>query len=96
MRTSQRSKIVVSEKEKSELIQISKSKTLPHREVIRSTILLKYMENQTITSIARDCHTNRTLVEKCIDKAIAYGAIAALKDLPGRGVKPTITDDTKS
>jgi len=96
MRKSQRSKIVVSEKEKSELIQISRSKTLPHREVTRSTILLKYMENQTITSIARDCYTNRPLVERCIDKAIAYGVIAALKDLPGRGVKPTITDDAKS
>ncbi len=96
MRKSQRSKITVSEKEKSELTRISKSKTLPHREVIRSTILLKYMGNQTITSIANECNTNRPLVERCIDKAIAFGAIAALKDLPGRGVKPTITDDAKS
>ncbi len=96
MRTSQRSKIIVSVKDKSELTRISKSKTLPHREVIRSTILLKYMENQTITSIAKDCNTNRPLVERCIDKAIAFGVMAALKDLPGRGVKPTITDDAKS
>ena len=96
MRRSQRSKITVSEKDKSELTRISKSKTLPHREVIRSTILLKYMENQTITSIANDCNTNRPLVERCIDKAIAFGVMAALKDLPGRGVKPTITDDAKS
>lgn len=96
MRKSQRPKISVSEKEKSELTRISKSKTLPHREVIRSAILLKYMENQTITSIANECNTNRPLVERCIDKAIAYGAMAALKDLPGRGVKPTITDDAKS
>jgi len=96
MRRSQRSKITVSEKDKSELTRISKSKTLPHREVIRSAILLKYMENQTITSIANDCNTNRPLVERCIDKAIAFGVMAALKDLPGRGVKPTITDDAKS
>ncbi len=96
MRKSQRSKVTVSEKEKSELTRISKSKTLPHREVIRSTILLKYMGNQTITSIANECNTNRPLVERCIDKAIAFGAMAALKDLPGRGVKPTITDDAKS
>ena len=96
MRRSQRAKISVSEKDKSELTRISKSKTSPHREVIRSTILLKYMENQTITSIAKDCSTNRPLVERCIDKAIAYGVLVALKDLPGRGVKPTITDDAKS
>ena len=96
MRKSQRSKISVSEKDKSELLRISKSKTLPHREVIRSTILLKYMDNQTITSIANDCNTNRPLVERCIDKAIAFGVMVALKDLPGRGIKPTITDDAKS
>ena len=96
MRKSQRSQISVSEKDKSELVRISKSKTLPHREVIRSTILLKYMDNQTITSIANDCNTNRPLVERCIDKAIAFGVMVALKDLPGRGIKPTITDDAKS
>jgi transposase len=96
MRLSQRAKIIISAKDKSELTRRSKSKTSPHREVIRSTILLKYMENQTITSIAKDCNTNRPLVERCIDKAIAFGVMAALKDLPGRGVKPTITDDAKS
>ena len=96
MRRSKRAKVVVSEEERAKLVQISKSKTLPHREVIRATILLKYMDNQTITSIAKDCGTNRPLVERCIDKAIAYGALAALKDLPGRGVKPTITDDAKA
>jgi transposase len=96
MRKSQRAKISVSDEDKLELIRKSKSKTAPHREVIRSAILLKYMENQTITSIAKDCSTNRPLVERCIDKAIAFGALAALKDLPGRGAKPTITDDAKN
>lgn len=96
MRRSQRAKLSVSKEEKSELLRISKSNTSPHREVIRSTILLKYMEDRTITSIAKDCNTNRPLVERSIDKAIAYGVLAALKDLPGRGVKPTITDDAKS
>lgn len=96
MRTTQRSKLTISDKEKSELITISNSRTAPHREVIRATILLKYMEDKTITSIAKECNTNRPLVERCIDKAIAYGVKAALKDLPGRGVRPTITDDAKS
>lgn len=96
MRKSQRAKLSISKEEKLELSRISKSKTSPHREVIRSTILLKYIDNQTITSIAKDCITNRPLVERCIDKAIAYGVMTALKDLPGRGVKPKITDDAKS
>jgi len=96
MRITQRSKLAISDKEKSELVTISNSRTAPHREVIRATILLKYMEDKTITSIARECNTNRPLVERCIDKAIAYGVKAALKDLPGRGLKPTITDEAKT
>lgn len=96
MRKTQRSKLIISDADKSELIKISKSKTLPHREVIRATILLKYMEETTITSIAKECNTNRPLVERCIDKAIAYGVKTALKDLPGRGVSSTITDEAKS
>lgn len=96
MRRTQRSKLSISDKEKTELLIISNSRTAPHREVIRATILLKYMEDKTITSIAKECNTNRPLVERCIDKAIAYGAKAALKDLPGRGLKPTITDEAKS
>jgi len=54
------------------------------------------MEDKTITSISKECNTNRPLVERCINKAIAYGVKAALKDLPGRGVRLTITDDAKS
>jgi len=96
MRTTQRSKLAISDKEKSELVTISNSRTAPHREVIRATILLKYMEDKTITAIAKECNTNRPLVERCIDKAIAYGVKAALKDLPGRGLRPTITDEAKS
>ena len=96
MRTTRKPRLVVSPTDLEKLITISKSQTAPHREVQRATILLKYMDNQTISGIARDLNTNRPLVERCINKANAYGPITALKDLPGRGAKPKITDDAKS
>jgi transposase len=96
MRTTKRAKLTLSEEELGKLTALSKSHTVAHRERLRSSILLKYIEGLSITQIALDLHTNRPLVERCIDKAIGYGAITALKDLPGRGVKPTITDDAKS
>lgn len=96
MRTTSKPKLVVSPTDLEKLISISKSQTAPHREVQRAKILLGYIDNQTISGIARDLGTNRPLVERCINKAIAYGPITALKDLPGRGVKPKITDDAKS
>jgi transposase len=36
------------------------------------------------------------LIDRCINKAIAYGVMQGLKALPGRGVKRVITDDGKS
>ena len=96
MRTTKKPKLVVSPVELDYLGTISKSRTAPHREVMRARILLKYREGLTLTRIAQDLKTNRPLVDRCINKAIAYGALTALKDLPGRGVKPVITDDAKS
>ena len=96
MRTTSKPKLIVSPTDLEKLTTISKSQTAPHREVQRAKILLRYIDNQTISGIARDLGTNRPLVERCINKAIAYGPITALKDLPGRGVKPKIMDDAKS
>lgn len=96
MRTAKKPKLVVNPSDMEKLITISKSRTAPHREVMRAKILLQYMDGQTITAIAKGLNTNRPLVDRCINKAIAFGAITALKDLPGRGVKPKITDDAKS
>ena len=96
MRTTKKAKLELSQLDADNLVMLSKSQTAPHREVMRAKILLKYIEGVTITQIALDLHTNRPLVERCINKAISYGSMTALKDLPGRGVKPTITDDAKS
>lgn len=96
MRKTKKPQLMLTPTELEKLDFISRSQTSPHREVIRAKILLKYIERQTITKIAQDLHTNRPMVERTINKAIGYGALTALKDLPGRGVKPTITDDAKS
>ncbi len=96
MRTTRKPKLTPSSTDLDRLKAISRSQTVAHREVNRAKILLKYIEGLTITKIAKDLTTNRPLVNRCINKAIAYGALTALKDLPGRGVKPSITDDAKS
>jgi len=79
-----------------ELQILSLSRTASHRSVIRAKILLKYYDGATVTHIAADLNTNRPLVERTINKGLAYGVIPALKDLPGRGAKRVISDDAKS
>lgn len=96
MRKTRKAKLNPTDDEKVDLMRIAKSMTLPHREVIRANILLQYMEGKSITGIAESLNTNRPLIERCIDKAIAFGIKTALKDLPGRGKKPVITDEAKS
>ncbi len=96
MRKTNKAKLQCSSEDKDNLLTLSKSKTTPHREVIRSKILLGYMEGKSITKLASDFQTNRPLVERCLNKALAFGVSTALKDLPGRGVKPVITDDARS
>ena len=96
MRPSKKPKLQISEDDLKELKKLSVSRTASHRTVIRAKILLKYYEGKTMTQISREMNTNIPLVERTVNKALALGAISALKDLPGRGVKPVITDDAKS
>lgn len=96
MRKTQKPKLQCTPEEKATLTALSKSKTAAHREVIRAGIMLTYMQETSIAGIARKFSTNRPLVERCLNKAFAFGILTALKDLPGRGVKAVITDDARS
>ena len=96
MRISKKPKLQISDNDLKELKKLSKSRTTSHRTVIRSNIILKYHEGKTITKIASEMHTNRPLVARTVNKSLVWGALPALKDLSGRGVKPVITDDAKS
>jgi len=96
MRKSKKPKLQITAEGLKKLQKLSVSRTASHRSVIRSNILLKYQDGQTVTQIAEALNTNRPLVDRTVNKALAYGYEQGLKDLPGRGVKPMITDDAKS
>ena len=96
MRISKKPKLQISEEDLKGLQKLSVKCTASHSEVTRAKILLKYYGGKTVTQIAKEMDTNYPRVERCIDKALAYGILQGLKDLPGRGVKSVITDDAKS
>ena len=93
---SKRSKLKITKKENEKLTIISKSRKEEKRRVERAQMLLYYYENKTISKIARLLHTNRPRVERCIDKALEFGVLTALEDLPRKGRTPIITDDSKA
>jgi len=93
---STREKIKLAKGEKTKLETISKSRTESKSKIERATMLLAYSEDNTISSIARKLHTNRPRVERLIDKALSYGALTALNDLPRKGAPDKINDKAKA
>lgn len=87
--------LVLSETDRAYLDAIRVRRVEPHGRVIRAEILCAYSDHETVSSIARRLGISRPRVERCIDKALAGGVETALRDLPGRGRKPTITKEAK-
>jgi len=78
------------------LEQISRARTEPNHRVERARMMLAYAAGESVSAVARALGTNRPRVERCLSKALEMGAMAALKDLPGRGHPPVITDDARA
>jgi transposase len=78
------------------LDRLVQSRTESAARVQRAQILHRYAEGQTVSAIAAALHTNRPKVERCVSKALELGVGAALRDLPGRGRRRSITDEDKT
>ena len=89
---SRKAKLTLTPQTKDQLSTISRSRTELAQRVERARMLLAYEAGQSVSAIAKQFSTNRPKVERCIDKALELGALAALADLPGRGKPATITD----
>src|SRR6202050_5202971 len=93
---SRRSKLVLSDEDRAKLEQLSRSRTLPHREAQRAAIILGYYAGESIASIGRRLRMTRLSVSKWVAKALAVGPMAALKDSYHRPKEPAIGDDAKA
>jgi len=91
-----RPELVIDQKVKNKLEQISKSRTESASRIERAKNLLEYAKGGTVSAIARQLSTNRPKVERCIDKALQIGALTALDDLPRSGKPPEITLEARA
>src|SRR6266853_5626952 len=89
-------KLALSVEQLSQLQQLSQSRTASMREVQRARILCRYHAGETVTGIARAMEITRKSVRKWIDKALAMGADAALKDAYHRPHAPVITEQARA
>lgn len=91
-----RPSLILSDEQKRELEEISRSRTAEHREVERSRMLLLYADGASFTDIARNLGTRRQTVYNCVDKALAMGPQAGLRDRYHRAREPVITEEAKA
>jgi len=93
---SRRSKLVLSDQDRAELEQLTRSRTAPQRETQRAAILLGYHAGESIAAIGRRLGMTRLSISKWVSKALAVGPMAALKDSYHRPKEPVIGDDAKA
>jgi transposase len=91
-----RTPLVLSESHRQILVELSRSRTAPTREVERAGILLRYAEGVSISDIQRQLGISRPTIYKSIDKALAAGIRAGLKDTFHRPKEPEILPDAKA
>ena len=94
--TSTRAKLILTDEDREWLRQVSQSRSESVARVQRAEMLLRYSEGETVSAIARGLRTNRPKVERCLSKALDLGIPSALQDLPGRGRRPSITEEDKA
>ena len=95
-RKSQRPKLILNESQRKDLTRLSQSRTAPLREIQRASILIKYADGQTISSIEKNLKVSRPTIYKCIDKSLAAGIETGLKDKYHSPKSPVITEDAKT
>src|ERR1700749_1217348 len=78
------------------LAALSRSRTEPASRVSRAQMLLAYRDNPSFCGVGRRLGVHHQTVERCVERALAHGVLAALDDRPRPGKEPTITPEAKA
>src|SRR5215475_306044 len=77
------------------LTAVSRSRTEPASRVQRAQMLLAYRESPSFFAVGQRVGVHHQTVQRCIERALAYGPLMALDDRPRPGKEPTITPEVK-
>lgn len=78
------------------LTALSRSRTEPASRVSRAAMLLEYREHQSFFAVGQRLGVHHQTVQRCVERALAHGALAALDDRPRPGKEPVITPEAKA
>src|SRR6201993_5396501 len=88
--------LAMTNEEVARLAAVSRSRTEPASRVERAQMLLAYRENPSFFAAARSLGAHHQTVQRCVERALAYGPLVALNDRPRPGKEPTITPEAKA
>ena len=79
-----------------ELMSIARSRTESASRVERARMLLAYRDDPSFFAVGRALGVHHQTVQRCVERALAYGPLAALDDRPRPGAAPKITAEAKA
>ena len=88
--------VAMSEEDVAHLTAVSRSRTEPASRVQRAQMLLAYRESPSFFAVGQRVGVHHQTVQRCIERALAYGPLTALDDRPRPGKEPTITPEAKA
>ena len=88
--------LAMTEEEIARLTVVSHSRTERVSRVERAQMLLAYRQNPSFFAVARSLGAHHQTVQRCVERALAYGPLVALDDRPRPGKEPTITPQAKA
>jgi transposase len=78
------------------LAAVSRSRTERASRVSRAQMLLAYRENPSFWAVSQRLGVHHQTVQRCVERALADGPLAALDDRPRPGKEATITPEAKA
>jgi transposase len=88
--------LAMTDEEIGKLAAIARSRTEAASRVERARMLLAYREDPSFFAVGQRLGAHHQTVQRCVERALAYGPLAALDDRPRPGKEPTITPEAKA
>src|SRR3979490_1266795 len=88
--------LAMTDEEIERLTALSRSRTEPAGRVSRAQMLLAYRENPSFCAVGQRGGVHHQTVQRCVERAVGYGPLAAIEDRPRPGKEPVITPEAKA
>jgi transposase len=88
--------LAMTDEEMTSLRLIAGSRSAPAGRVARARMLLAYREDPSFFAVGQALGVHHQTAQRCVERALAYGPLAALNDRSRPGKEPKITAEAKA